>query len=338
VRLPAWPIISGKPHGGFNRRGITATHKRNRSVNLQNRIQFEKPDLTALTQTATVVDMHFHTRYSDGLNSVAAVAQRAQELGIGIAITDHNTIQGAVEISRYWNLLTIPGIEITSREGTHVLAYFYDIKSLKRFYARDVQPYMGPEVMSAISLSMEEIIQRARVFNAVIIFPHPYCAVYTGICNLQFPPERRQHLLDLVDGVEVINSENLNKWNLRCALLGFNLNKAITGGSDGHTLYHMGRVVSYTPGRKNRKTFLDAVRSGENNVVGKEIDLLRKMTSNGLKFKTTFRNCPDLLERNFKYSCMAINSRSKRLRASVLRSLNEKIRKRREKIAPYPAH
>jgi hypothetical protein len=62
------------------------------------------------------------------------------------------------------------------------------------------------------------------------------------------------------------------------------------------------------------------------------------MTSNGLKFKTNFRNCPDLLERNFKYSCMAINSRSKRLKACILRSLNEKIRKRREKIAPYPAH
>ncbi len=303
-----------------------------------NRIQFEKPDLTTLTQTATVVDMHFHTRYSDGRNSVATVAERAQKLGIGIAITDHNAIQGAVEISRYWNLLTIPGIEITSREGTHLLVYFYDIKSLKRFYARDVQPFMGPEVMSAIGLGMEEIIQRARAFKTVIIFPHPYCAVYTGICNLQFPPERRQHLLDLVDGVEVINSENLNKWNLRCALLGFNLKKAITGGSDGHTLYHMGRVVSYTPGRKNRGAFLDAVRSGENSVVGKEINFLRKMTSNGLKFKTNFRNCPDLLERNFKYSCMAINSHSKCLKDRLLRSLSEKTRKKRQKILPYPAH
>jgi predicted metal-dependent phosphoesterase TrpH len=307
-------------------------------VTILNRIQFEKPDLTALTQTATVVDMHFHTQYSDGLNSVAAVAERARKLGIGIAITDHNAIRGAVEISRYRNLLTIPGIEITSREGTHLLIYFYDIKSLKRFYARDVQPFMGPEVMSAISLPMEEIIERARAFKTVIIFPHPYCAVYTGICNLQFPAERRQRLLDLVDGVEVINSENLNKWNLRCALLGFNLNKAVTGGSDGHTLYHMGRVVSYAPGRKSRRTFLDAVRNGQNNVVGKEIDLFRKMTSNGLKFKTNIRNCPDLLERNLKYSCMAINSKSKRLKDSVLRSLGEKIRKKREKIAPYPVH
>ena len=142
-----------------------------------NRIQFEKPDLAVLTQNATAVDMHFHTHYSDGLNSVAAVAERAQQLGIGIAITGHNAIQGAVEISRYRNLLTIPGIEITSREGTHLLVYFYDIKSLKRFYSRDVKPFMGPEVMSAISLSMEEIIERARAFKTVIIFPHPYCAV-----------------------------------------------------------------------------------------------------------------------------------------------------------------
>ena len=57
-------------------------------------IQFERPDLDALTHNYTVVDLHFHSHYSDGYNSVPAIAEKAQELGIGIALTDHNEIRG----------------------------------------------------------------------------------------------------------------------------------------------------------------------------------------------------------------------------------------------------
>ena len=56
------------------------------------------------------------------------------ELGIGIAITDHNEIKGAVAIDEYKDLLTIPGIEITSAEGSHLLVYFYNINELKIFF------------------------------------------------------------------------------------------------------------------------------------------------------------------------------------------------------------
>jgi len=60
-----------------------------------NRVEFVKPDLTELTQTNTVVDLHFHSTYSDGLNGIDKIAARARKLGIGIAITDHNEIRGA---------------------------------------------------------------------------------------------------------------------------------------------------------------------------------------------------------------------------------------------------
>ena len=66
----------------------------------KDRVQFDRPDLALLTQSYTVVDLHFHTHYSDGLNSVAKIAQRARKLNIGIAITDHNEIRGALEIDQ----------------------------------------------------------------------------------------------------------------------------------------------------------------------------------------------------------------------------------------------
>ena len=299
------------------------------------KILFERPNLDKLTQLYTVVDPHFHTYYSDGYNSIAAIAQRARELNIGIAVTDHNEIRGAVELDRYKSFLNIPGIEITSKEGTHLLVYFYDIKALKSFYKNDLQPRMGRDNMSSTSLEMEEIIERARAFESVVVFPHPYCATFTGIHNSYFSEERLDRLFQMVDGIEVINADNLNKWNLRSALLGFNLDIGITGGSDGHRLAQMGKAVSYAACKKDRSEFLDAIKNKQTKVIGKEIDLIRKVTSNGVKLRNTIKNYPGMVEKNIKYSCTVINSKSKSLKESVKRSLNGRFKDRRKKM-PNP--
>jgi predicted metal-dependent phosphoesterase TrpH len=291
-----------------------------------NRIVFEKPDLEKLTLKNTVVDMHFHSVYSDGRNRVDEIVEYAEYLGIGVAITDHNAIQGAVEIDAYDNVLSIPGIEVTSFEGTHLLVYFYDIENLCRFYDQDVAPYMGREVMSSIDLPMEDIIERAKRLDGVTIFPHPYCGIYTGITNHHFDKKRLDRLFEQVDGVEVINSENLNKWNLKSALLGFNLNKAIMGGSDGHSLYQLGRVVTFANCANDRRTFLSAVKNGQSRVVGKEIDILRKVQSNSIKLRSNLKNYPDIMEKNFNYGRKVIHLKSKTIRDRVKTRLSDSIR------------
>ena len=295
-------------------------------MNDTHRILFERPDLKSLTKRYTVIDLHFHSKYSDGANTVEEIAARARELGIGVAITDHNEIKGAVELNRIKDVLSIPGIEVTSKEGTHVLIYFADIRTLSRFYRRNIAPFMGPDVMSSTSLEMEIIIEKARSYDSLVIFPHPCSAAYTGVINPYFPEERRQRLYAAADGVEVINSANLNIWNMKSALLGFNLQKAITGGSDGHNLNHMGRVVTYAECPPKRRSLLNSIKHKENKVVGKEIDIIRKVTSNGVKFKSNLKNTPDLVEKNLKYSVAYLQSKSKRLRENFRRSLNGKMK------------
>jgi predicted metal-dependent phosphoesterase TrpH len=291
------------------------------------RIEFRTPDLDNLTPQMTVVDMHFHSYHSDGHDAVAAIARQAQALGIGIAVTDHNEIRGAMELQEFKDVLTIPGIEVTSAEGSHLLVYFYAARDLEHFYLNTVLPCMGADVMSSTTLEMEVLIEAARRYPAVVVLPHPYSTAYTGVHNSYFSDERLQSIYAMVDGVEVINAENMNKWNLQSTVLGFNLGKGITGGSDGHRLAQMGKAVTLAACAPARDDFLDALRAGLTKVVGKEIHLLRKVTSNTLKLKSNMRNYPNLIDKNIRYSYAYFKAKRQSLQHSVMRSFNGRARK-----------
>jgi len=289
-----------------------------------NRIQFEAPDLEALNGDYTVVDLHFHSHYSDGADSVDDIAQRARQLGIGIAITDHNVINGAVELAAHRDVFSIPGIEITTREGTHVLVYFYNVEDLKTFYGTHIQPRMGPTVMSSIDLDVAAVVRYARQYKSVVIFPHPYSAAFTGICNHSYSPSQLDRLLKMADGVEVINSENLKRWNLKSALLGFNLNRAITGGSDGHSIQQMGRVVTCATCGRSPKAFLDAVSRKQAKVIGTESELLKKIQSNGAKLKSSINNYPDLVEKNIRYGKNVVRYRAREAAEKIWKRIGDR--------------
>ena len=233
------------------------------------RVSFERPKLTQLTDENTVIDLHYHTRHSDGAATVEKTAQRARELGIGVSITDHNEIQGALEMSRIRDVFSIPGVELTSAEGTHILLYFPQIEELRDFFETCIRPNMGPDKMSSTRIEMERIIEDAGTYGSVKILAHPYSAAYTGIFNLNFTTDRINNILAAVDGVEVINGENLHRWNLRSALLGFNLNKAISGGSDGHCVKNLGRVVTFSKGKRSVSGFLNELKRGSSPGSGK---------------------------------------------------------------------
>ncbi len=291
------------------------------------RIEFKTPDLEILTSRMTVVDMHFHSSHSDGHDAIASIAAQARELGIGIALTDHNEIRGAMELAQHQDLLTIPGIEVTSAEGSHLLVYFYTSRDLEHFYLKTVLPFMGSDVMSSTSLPMEALIEAARRYPAVVVLPHPFSAAYTGVQNSYFSEERLRTIYEMVDGVEVINAENMNKWNLKCTVLGFNLGKGISGGSDGHRLAQMGKAVTLADGPAGCADFLDALKAGLTKVVGKETHLLRKVTSNTMKLKSNMRNYPDLIDKNIRYSYTFFKAKRRSLQHSVLRGFNGRIRK-----------
>lgn len=287
------------------------------------RVIFNRPPLTQLIKQYAVVDLHVHSRYSDGFNDIDAIADRVRKLGIGVAVTDHNDIRGALEIDRHKDIFSIPGIEITSKEGAHLLAYFYSARDLTDFFYSELHPYLGKGVMSSTAMTMESIISCARKYNTVLVFPHPYCAAYTGVCNPVFSTSRQESLLNMVDAIEVINAANIHKWNLESTVLGFNLDVGLTGGSDGHNLFQMGRAVTYAACREDRAAFLDAIREKRTWVIGKEINLLTKVTTNSMKVRTNLRNSSDILGKNVRYSYALINQNSQRVKRRMEQKIEE---------------
>ena len=171
--------------------------------------------------------------------------------------------------------------------------------------------------MSSIALDLFEIIGRAKAFDSLTVFPHPFGSAYAGVCNSTLSAETQASLLKKIDGIEVLNAGNLKKANLRSAMLGFNLNKIVTGGSDGHSVNHMGKVVCYADCLNSRNAFFTALKNQENKVIGREISMIRKVTSHSMKLKSNFKNYQNLLEKNIRYGRAVIHMKSKILRENM---------------------
>jgi hypothetical protein len=97
----------------------------------------------------------------------------------------------------------------------------------------------------------------------------------------------------------------------------------------------MGKAVSYAACKPNRKAFLNAVKKKKNMVIGKEIDIIRKVTSNGVKLRSNIKNYPDLVEKNLKYGYSLINTKSKAIKKNFKRSFNDRVRERHKKVRTF---
>ncbi|GAA0305995.1 hypothetical protein GGQ92_002871 [Gracilibacillus halotolerans] len=88
--------------------------------------------------TLLKADLHVHSNYSDGFDSVRDVVKRAKETGIThLSFVDHDTVDGFPEISRLaerFDITIIPGIEISAYDfkrnrKVHILGYDYQPKA-----------------------------------------------------------------------------------------------------------------------------------------------------------------------------------------------------------------
>jgi len=240
------------------------------------KIDFKMPNHKQMEKAGfTSIDMHYHTKYSDGMRKVPIIIKKAKRLGIGVSITDHNDIRGALEINKCKDILSIPGIEVTSKEGVHTLFYFYNASELAEFYNYVILP--NKEKNSHFtSIPLNELLENSKDFNCIIVAAHPHGVGRTSLCNDYNRDTNSNKILSYYDGIEVINGVNLRQMNRKSIPIAEKNNNMITGGSDGHTLFELGNCLTYLKYQADRNDFLDGIKKCQNFVMGKETNMIEK--------------------------------------------------------------
>lgn len=207
------------------------------------------PNLICLNNGLNFIDMHSHTSYSDGLNTPETMLKTAKKLGIKIAITDHNTIKGALKIN---NKSIIPGIEITTKEFAEFLVYFYSKSNMLSFY----NDWKGK------TITVKDLYDFDDKYGCLVSLAHP--------CGRKFargpPIKPGQKDLGLFSKIETFEGFT-GSWFTKSSLSAFEIakanNKNITAGSDAHNRYALGAVLV---GYEN--DLFDDIRKKRNMVIG----------------------------------------------------------------------
>jgi predicted metal-dependent phosphoesterase TrpH len=188
-------------------------------------------------------DLHNHTKWSvDCLVEFETIIRLCEKRGIDrIAITDHNTAEGALKMKELAPDLVIVGEEIMTTQG-ELLAYY-------------VQESI-PE-----GLTPDETIKRLRDQGAVFSVSHPFDRLRKGAWR----ESDLLKIIDKVDAIEIFNARCMfAEDNLKAIAFAEQHNVLGTAGSDSHIGVEYGKARTILrPFEHDPEDFLDALREAE---------------------------------------------------------------------------
>jgi len=238
----------------------------------------------AHSQKQWAIDCHFHSRYSDGSAKIEEILEKAKKKNIGVAITDHNEIRGALEA--YHNTLgvpVIPGIEVSCKGMIHLLLYFFDIADLKDFFDHYIAPYRRIDPNASLKkMTALKIAKLAKQYHCVVVLAHPYSATHRGI-ESYIKRQSNANFFAYIDAIEILNGTINAKRNLKAFELAKQFRKGVVGGSDGHTITSLGHVLTITQANTVEE-FLDKVKRGDIKIMGKKANMYQRYKMAGIIF------------------------------------------------------
>jgi hypothetical protein len=247
---------------------------------VKKRIFFQKTNHELLHSAGlTSVDMHFHSCYSDCYTQIPNIIKKATKQKIGVAITDHNAIGGALKAyNNNKGVMVIPGIEVSCKEGPHILLYFYNIKELEEFYNKHIKKNLSLNPYWATSLKVSDLLEKTKGYNCIRCAAHPYgySIAVSGLSKSVNKHRVDETVFDNIDSMEVICGVMNRVLNRRAEKKANLLGKSITGGTDGHTLFELGHVVTSSHAN-DVDSFLDNIKKNKNLVVGRETNIIPKI-------------------------------------------------------------
>jgi predicted metal-dependent phosphoesterase TrpH len=184
------------------------------------------------------VDLHLHSHYShDGRSSLKELVERCAEIGLDrIALTDHNTVEGALALARLAPMLAIVGEEAKTREG----------EMIGLFITGRLPPYMPAE----------DVMDMIHEMGGLTYVPHPL-----DRHRAHFSAERMVELADRIDIIETYNAWCEPAANQAAAQLAKDLGKVSATGSDAHAASELGRSWMELDDYTSPQDFLEKLRN-----------------------------------------------------------------------------
>ncbi len=187
-------------------------------------------------------DLHIHTRYSmDCQTPLETIISRCQELNITcIAIADHGTAEGALEMQKIAPFKVIVAEEILTTHG-EIMGMF-----LKETIPSGISP--------------QEAIKRIRAQGGLVNIPHPFETIRGSALKDAMIDEIAKD----IDLMEVLNSRSPFRANTNKAKA-FAAKHNIPGGagSDAHTVFEIGNAYIEIPDFNTPEEFLKAIAKGK---------------------------------------------------------------------------
>ncbi len=192
-------------------------------------------------------DLHIHTKYSmDCSTPLDQIIERCLDIGINcLAIADHGTINGALEMKSIAPFTVIVAEEILTTSG-EVMGMFLE-----------------KEIPSG--LSVEETVDRISAQEALICIPHPYDRFRQSALNSR----ALKAIISSVDIIEVLNARNLTPGSeTRAKKLVLKHDKLASAGSDAHSIPEIGSAYMEMPEFNSKEEFLMCLAKG--NIKGRK--------------------------------------------------------------------
>ena len=291
------------------------------SANISPRIKFENPDWENIAEAGYLcADMHIHTDCSDSYSDIRRLLKIAGSRNVGMAVTDHNLISSleAIDLGSE-GVFVIPGMEVSTSDGPHILTYFYEMGDLRDFWQKNIRPRLQPCPWLALKdCTTEKLLDLLEGQSCVVSGAHPmgYLGSNKGIeiCN------RKGYLSDetvsRLDAYEVVCGGMTRKDNIEAIRSFRKHNLGITGGSDGHIAEDVGSVVTISKAH-DVESFLNNILKGKSAVRGLEKDFHRRALT-GL---TSFYHFLD-------YTPAVIYVQSQQMAMTIRRGTKRKISKK----------
>jgi predicted metal-dependent phosphoesterase TrpH len=191
-------------------------------------------------------DLHIHTRYSmDSQMELDKIIERCQKLDINcIAIADHGTAEGALEMQKIAPFKVIVAEEILTTDG-EVMGMF-----LKETIKSEPNARITPQ--EAVRLIKEQ--------GGLVNLQHPFETVRGSALK----DEKIDEIADSIDLVEVLNSRSPFPANTNKAKAFAELHHIPGGaGSDAHSLFEIGNAYVLMDDFNTKEEFLAAIARGE---------------------------------------------------------------------------